>query len=80
MKNMIVPRPSFAPFYEGFSTLYLQTAKSKHMQGEQALIDRIEKWMDPRNKITVDRVMEGKELFKEWGRAMEKVGVHTLNK
>lgn len=80
VKNMVVPRGVFAPFYEGFCTLYLQTAKSKHMQGERGLIDKIEKWMDPRSQINVQRVMEGRELFKEWGTAMEKNGVHTLNK
>jgi len=80
MKGMVVPRAAFKPFYEGFCNLYLQTAKSKHMQGEQELIDRIDKWMDPKNKITPQRVMDGRDLLKEWGRALEKCGVHTLGK
>lgn len=80
LRNMAVPRPMFRPFYEGFNALYLQTAKSKHMQEEKDLIDRMEHWLDPRGKIDINRVMDGRKLFQEWGRAMEKCGLHTFTK
>ena len=68
----------FLPFYMGFFNLFIQTAKSKHMQAEKDLITEIDKWMDYRNKVDEKRIRDGIELFKKWGTAMEKQGIHTL--
>jgi hypothetical protein len=68
----------FLPFYTGFFNLFIQTAKSKYMQNEQELIEEIDKWMDYRNKVDETRIRQGIELFKKWGTAMEKQGIHTI--
>jgi len=70
----------FIPFYQSFLDLFMQTSKSKIMEGEEELIDEINQWMNPDNRITENRVKKGKQLFMRWGRALEHHGIHTFTK
>lgn len=75
-----VSRQLFLPFYMNFLNLYTQTVKSKHMQKEETLIKTIDKWMNHKNQINEERVIEGMELFRKWGTAMENQGIHTITR
>jgi hypothetical protein len=76
-----VNRLVFANFYNGFHNLFVQTSKMKAMRDfEKDLINKIEFWLDYRHPITKRRVEAGRELFIEWGNALEARGLHTFQK
>ena len=74
------PPGMFIPFYRGFHNLFIQTSKSEIMQSEKDLINEIDTWMDFMNPVNLERVKKGRELFRRWGEAMERQGLHTFTK
>lgn len=77
LKNGSVPPGMFQPFFEGFHNLFIQTSKSKHMENEKELQQRIENWLNYAHPISTQRVVDGRILFKLWASALERHGIHT---